>query len=78
MQKLLGYVPLWEREGFAPFAGKYNSCSYLVGKPIAVANSMDAVQTEGTVCGIDAQGCLLVQTIRGDVEKVIAGEAHLV
>ena len=75
---LVGFMPQWQAEGFAPFADKYNSCSYLFRKPVAVANIMGDVQTEGVVCGIDALGRLLVETHQGEIVPVIAGEAHLV
>lgn len=75
---LVGFMPQWQAEGFAPFADKYNSCSYLFRKPVAVANIMGDVQTEGVVCGIDALGRLLVETHQGELIPVIAGEAHLV
>ena len=75
---LVGFMPQWQAEGFAPFADKYNSCSYLFQKPVAVANIMGDVQTEGVVCGIDALGRLLIETRQGEIVPVIAGEAHLV
>ncbi len=75
---LEGFLPRWEKEGFEPFADKYNSCSFLFGKSVAVANIMDDVQTTGIVCGIDAKGRLLVRTPRGEIEALVAGEAHLV
>lgn len=75
---LVGFMPQWQAEGFAPFADKYNSCSYLFQKRVAVANIMGDVQTEGVVCGIDALGRLLVETHQGELIPVIAGEAHLV
>ena len=75
---LLGFLPEWEEKGFAPFADKYNNCSYLYGKRVAVANIMDAVQTEGTVCGVDALGRLLIETPQDQIVPIIAGEAHLV
>ena len=75
---LVGFMPQWQAEGFAPFADKYNSCSYLFRKRVAVANIMGDVQTEGVVCGIDALGRLLVETHQGELIPVIAGEAHLV
>lgn len=78
VESLLDCLPLWEAEGFAPFAEKYNAHSYLFGKSITVENTMDAVQTQGVVCGVNAQGQLLLQTARGEIETVIAGEAHLV
>ena len=46
--------------------------------PVAVANIMGDVQTEGVVCGVDALGRLLVETHQGELIPVIAGEAHLV
>ena len=75
---LVGFMPQWQAEGFAPFADKYNSCSYLFRKRVAVANIMGDVQMEGVVCGIDALGRLLVETHQGELIPVIAGEAHLV
>ena len=75
---LVGFLPQWQAEGFAPFADKYNSCSYLFRKRVAVANIMGDVQTEGVVCDIDALGRLLVETHQGEIVPVIAGEAHLV
>ena len=77
-ENLVGYMPLWEEQGFAPFAEKYNSFSYLFGKNVAVANSMDQVQFQGMVCGIDAQGRMMMQTPEGEIKLVVSGEAHLV
>lgn len=78
VDELVGFMPLWEKVGFAPFAEKYNDCSYLNGRNIAVANTMGAVQTQGVACGVDAQGQLLIETPQGEKISVVAGEAHLV
>ena len=78
VDELLGTMPVWEKQGFAPFADKFNSCSYLTGKNVAIKNMIGGVQTQGVVCGIDAQARLMVKTPDGNVVKVIAGEAHLV
>lgn len=75
---LVGYIPQWEAEDFAPFAEKYAAYSYLQGREIRIANTMDATQTEGMVCGIDAAGRLLIQTPRCEIEALTAGEVHLV
>jgi BirA family transcriptional regulator, biotin operon repressor / biotin---[acetyl-CoA-carboxylase] ligase len=78
VDELLGTMPVWEKQGFAPFADKFNSCSYLTGKNVAIKNMIGGVQTQGVVCGIDAQARLMVKTSDGSVVQVIAGEAHLV
>lgn len=78
VDELLSTMPVWEKQGFAPFADKFNSCSYLTGKNVAIKNMIGGVQTQGVVCGIDAQARLMVKTPDGSVVQVIAGEAHLV
>ena len=75
---LLGFMPAWEAQGFKPFADEYNKCSYLFGKHVAVANIMGEVQTEGVVCGVDADARLVLKERNGKKVSVIAGEAHLV
>ena len=78
VDELLSTMPVWEKQGFAPFADKFNSCSYLTGKNVAIKNMIGGVQTQGVVCGIDAQARLMVKTPDGSAVQVIAGEAHLV
>lgn len=78
VDELLSTMPVWEKQGFAPFADKFNSCSYLTGKNVAIKNMIGGVQTQGVVCGVDAQARLMVKTPDGSVVQVIAGEAHLV
>ena len=75
---LLGYMPAWEEQGFAPFKSAYNNCSYLTGKSVVIENSAGKAQQEGIVRGVNASGQLLIETPRGEVVPVLAGEAHLV
>lgn len=66
----------WQTHGFAPLREEYESRSYLAGRPVRVSDAAGRVLAEGSACGIDAQGRLLVDTATGTV-PIAAGDVTL-
>ena len=50
----------FEAHGFAPFAGRFAQRDALLGLAVRLSDG-----TEGTACGVDAQGALLLRTPQG-------------
>jgi len=66
----------WQTHGFSPLREEYESRSYLAGRPVRVSDAAGRIMAEGTACGIDAQGRLLVETATGTV-PIAAGDVTL-
>lgn len=57
---LVAAVRRFEREGFAPWAARFNAVDALADTPVLLSDG-----TEGTACGVDARGALRVRTAQG-------------
>lgn len=68
--------PVWLSNGFAPFKREFVSCSYLMGKRVRMQLLNGDVIAEGLACGVDDNGCLLVDE-GGKVTAINSGEAHV-
>ena len=69
--------PVWLSNGFAPFKREFVSCSYLMGKKVSMQLLNGDVIVEGLACGVDDNGCLLVDD-GTTVHAVNSGEAHVI
>lgn len=68
---------LWCEKGFAPLRKAYEACAALEGRPVRMVDRAGAAICEGTACGVDDCGRLLVMTDGGGVVPVSSGEAHV-
>ena len=68
---LLRDVLLFEREGFAAFATRFAARDALAGRPLQLSDG-----TQGTGCGVDAQGALRVRTASGE-QRVSSNEVSV-
>lgn len=68
--------PVWKSNGFEPFKREFVSCSYLLGKRVSMQLLNGDVIAEGLACGVDDNGCLLVDE-GSRVVAVNSGEAHV-
>lgn len=65
----------FDREGFAAFMARWNNLHAWAGQTVQIVDQ-GRVEQEGVAAGVDAQGCLLLQTDRG-VVSVLAGDVSL-
>lgn len=63
----------FERNGFTSFAAEYEAADVLAGHAVTVQGAQGS---EGTACGIDADGALRLRTVRG-VERVLSGDVSV-
>lgn len=68
---LLRDVLQFEREGFAAFATRFAERDALAGRPLQLSDG-----TQGTGCGVDAQGALRVRTASGE-QRVSSNEVSV-
>ncbi len=61
----------FEREGFAAFASRFAARDALAGRPLQLSDG-----TQGTGCGVDAQGALRVHTASGE-QRVSSNEVSV-
>ena len=74
------FEPLYRRwcdGGFAALSGEFAEHSMLEGRFVRMANQLGDVVCEGTVCGVDASGRLLLRLEDGETKAVASGEVHL-
>lgn len=67
----------WQAEGLEPFLEEYRSHASLTGRYVQMVTQTDDPLAEGTVEGVDTQGCLLLRTKTGQLVPVSSGEAHI-
>lgn len=74
------FEPLYRRwcdGGFAALSGEFAEHSMLEGRFVRMANQLGEVVCEGTVCGVDASGRLILRLEDGETKAVASGEVHL-
>jgi BirA family biotin operon repressor/biotin-[acetyl-CoA-carboxylase] ligase len=64
-----------EREGLAPFLDELRALSVLLGRSVRIAQGERVLA--GVARDLDKDGALLVETPAGSIERVVAGDAHL-
>ena len=79
ISRLFGFIEKWYRvfvqTGFAGMRDAWLAHADILGRPIRVVDR-DASQ-DGVVTGIDADGAILMRQENGSVQRVIAGDVHL-
>lgn len=75
MNHLAQALQRFEREGLAPFVARWNALDAYGGQAVAITEH-GAVLREGVARGIDAAGCLLLDTADGPA-KILAGDVSL-
>jgi BirA family biotin operon repressor/biotin-[acetyl-CoA-carboxylase] ligase len=61
--------------GFAPYREDWSAADYLKGRRVTVDEASGAL--DGTACGIEADGALLVETSPGARRRVISGDVSV-
>jgi biotin-[acetyl-CoA-carboxylase] ligase BirA-like protein len=64
----------FERAGLAPFQAGYAQADALHGLPVVASGGAQTLQ--GTACGIDADGALLIQSAAG-LQRVLSGDVSV-
>jgi len=64
----------FERAGLAPFQAGYAQADALHGLPVVASGGEQTLQ--GTACGIDADGALLIRTDAG-LQRVLSGDVSV-
>lgn len=75
LNSLVSTLVSFELTGFAPFASRWNRLHAFEGKPVCI-NDRGQTIYEGIAIGVDASGCLLLNTQSGIV-AVRAGDVSL-
>lgn len=65
----------FEQDGFAAFCARWNALHAYAGQPVVLLDHGRVVQ-QGLAQGVDASGCLLLQTASG-LQPVMAGDVSL-
>lgn len=60
----------WQKEGFAPFAAEFSSHEQNLHKHVDIYNRLGDRMCSGVVEGVDADGCLLVESVNDEGEKI--------
>lgn len=68
----------WLKGGFPHLRDEYQACSALQGQTVRLLSLSDDILHEGTVCGIDDQGCLVLELSDGRLIHASSGEVHLI
>lgn len=76
LEELAPRISLLESEGIAPFLEELRALSILLGRAVRVTSGGRLIA--GVARDLDAAGALLVETPGGAVERVVAGDAHLI
>ena len=71
MGRLLEYIQLYEREGFASFQSRWNAADRYIGREVIIESSSERLV--GKSAGVDENGELILQTSNGRVQ-VAGGE----
>lgn len=70
---LVRALKTFERDGFAPLVPAYTRRDLLMGQTVRSSGGTDNLQ--GTACGVDAQGALLLDS--GGIHRVLSGEVSV-
>lgn len=75
LSSLAETLTVFEEQGFKAFMKRWNALHAYAGEPVVIQDR-DRVLHEGTAVGVDASGCLLLDTASGRV-AVMAGDVSL-
>ncbi|MGZ3158152.1 MAG: biotin--[acetyl-CoA-carboxylase] ligase [Burkholderiaceae bacterium] len=75
LSSLAETLTVFEEQGFKAFMKRWNALHAYAGEPVIIQDR-DRVLHEGTAVGVDASGCLLLDTASGRV-AVMAGDVSL-
>jgi BirA family biotin operon repressor/biotin-[acetyl-CoA-carboxylase] ligase len=68
-------LPLFAQQGFAAFAARWNARHAHAGREVNIIDHGKLLHS-GRAIGVDANGCLLLDTAQGSV-AVVAGDVSL-
>ncbi|MDR3418322.1 MAG: biotin--[acetyl-CoA-carboxylase] ligase [Nevskia sp.] len=74
LAELVAALELFEAQGFAPFVADWSRLDAAAGQPVLIESGGNVI--EGTGCGIDEQGALIVES-QGTRHHLHAGEVSL-
>ncbi len=72
LQNLDRHYREFQRRGFAPIRGRWERLCHIMNSRVAVDQNGHVLQ--GTVVGLDADGALRLQTVDGDIQRILAGD----
>lgn len=75
LSSLAETLTVFEEQGFKAFVKRWNALHAYAGQPVVIQDR-NQVLHEGTAVGVDASGCLLLDTAGGRV-AVVAGDVSL-
>lgn len=75
LNKLAAVLQQFELDGFAPMMARWNQYHAYAQQAVRILDH-DHVVAQGTAIGVDAQGCLLLETATG-IQSILAGDVSL-
>lgn len=68
----VGRYDMWMKEGFAPVRDAWCESGYRFGKPVSMQSGDERI--DGIFVDISAEGTMMVETAKGDMREIQAGE----